>query len=87
MPQLNIADAIWEIRHGFQPLTCVVAIDDLTRELHCQIVDIRGKSIITELRLSSTDVVEPSKLRDAIQRTRAKPQGDGFVLEHWRPRW
>ena len=87
MLQLNIAAAIWEIRHAFQPWTCLVEIDDLARKVRCRVVDISGTSTLSELCLSAADVVEPSKLGEAIQQVRAKLQGDGFALEDWKPRW
>jgi hypothetical protein len=87
MRHLNIAAAISEIRHGFHPWTCLVELDNLAGQLRCRVVDISGRCIISELCLSSTDVVEPSKLSEAIQQVRAKLQRDGFALEDWKPRW
>ena len=87
MIRLNIDTAIAAIRHGFIPWACTVEVSGFEKRLQCQIIDIGGKPIIDAFWLASTDVVDPIKLRGAIEQTRTQLEKAGFALAPWNPRW
>jgi len=87
MNHLNLDTAISAIRRGFAPWACIVEVSGFKIELQCKIVDVSGTPIIDAFRLSAAEVVDPRKLREAIEQTRAKLQNDGFALAPWTPRW
>ena len=87
MNNLNLDTAIAAIRYGFFPWACLVEVSGFQRELQCQIVDIGGRAIVEAFWLSTTEVVDPRKLRSVIEQTRENLQKKGFELEPWKPRW
>ena len=87
MNNLNLDTAIAAIRYGFVPWACVVEFSGIRREIQCRIVDIGGNALVDAFWLSSTEVVDPRKLRSAIEQTRDNLQKKGFALEPWKPRW
>ncbi len=87
MNYLNLDTAIAAIRYGFVPWACTVKVFGFEKRLQCQTVDIGGKPIIEAFWLSSTEVVDPRKLRGSIELTRAKLEQEGYALEPWHPRW
>ena len=87
MVRLDMGAAIEAIREGFAPWGCIAEVYGFQKRLRCRIVDIGGNPIIDDFCLSSPDLLEPTKLRDAIHQTRVRLEEKGIVLQPWKPRW
>ena|SRR5690242_7826554 len=82
--EAGIGHAIAIIRNAFEPLVCIVEVDDRKGSLRFHIFDRNGTVLLSVPRLSVRDAVDLGKLNREVVDARARLERRGFALNTWK---
>ena len=84
-PKLDVAIGV--IRNAFDPFVSVVELYENQTRLRFRVFDSDGKLLLSVLRLSAIDIVDPAILRAEVEEARARLERQGLTLKAWKPPW
>jgi len=81
--RMRIGKAICLIRDAFDPLICLVRVYDRDTKVRFHIFDEQAKPIVSVDGLSIRELLNTSRLSNAIREARIRLEKKGFTLKPW----